>query len=75
MKRARTGNVLRGFGLALLLSTVAGCERAGEAPPSGGFENERVTTPAEVPPSAGEGRPAGSRPAPDSAAAPPDARP
>ena len=36
---------------------LAACERGGEAPSSGGFENEQVVTPAEVPASAGEAAP------------------
>lgn len=44
----------RSLTLALALLPLAACERGGEAPPSGGFENDRVVTPAEVPDAAGE---------------------
>jgi len=40
--------------LALASLALAACERGGEAPPSGGFENEQVVTPAEVPADVGE---------------------
>ena len=40
--------------LALAVLALSACERGGEAPPPGGFENERVVTPAEVPADAGE---------------------
>ena len=48
---------LRAASLLLAALALAACERGGEAPPSGGFENEQVVTPAEVPASAGEAAP------------------
>lgn len=53
----------RSLGLAVAALALAGCERAPEAPSSGGFENPEVVTPAEVPPSAA---------ASDTTAAPPE---
>ena len=47
-------SALRTVALAAGVLALAGCERGGEAPPSGGFENEQVVTPAEVPADAGE---------------------
>ena len=72
MKRTVRRNALAAIAIVAMTWSIAGCEQPGEAPPSGGFENERVVTPAEVPPSAGD---AADRPAPDSAAAPPDGSP
>lgn len=47
-------SALRALALAAGLVALGACERGGEAPPAGGFENDRVVTPAEVPADAGE---------------------
>ena len=67
MTSNRTARLLWGTTLALSVFGLAACERGGEGPSSGGFENPEVVTPAEVPPSAGA--------TDTTAAAPPDAGP